>query len=120
MAEASLNQPNLSNGIPEDELADGAMLVGQVGEEAVLLARHGQEIFAIGATCTHYGGPLGEGLIVEDTVRCPLHHACFSLRTGEALTAPALNAISCWRTERRNGRIFVRDKVSEAGRPMPA
>src|SRR5215469_5877267 len=114
------NNPDLKAGIPEETLVDGAMLVGHVGEDAVLLARRGQEIFAIGASCTHYGGPLGEGLMVEDTVRCPWHHACFSLRTGEALTAPALNATSCWRVERRDGRVFVRDKITEAGRPMPA
>jgi NADPH-dependent 2,4-dienoyl-CoA reductase/sulfur reductase-like enzyme/nitrite reductase/ring-hydroxylating ferredoxin subunit len=120
MPDASQDKPDLTNGIPEGDLADGAMLVGQVGDEAVLLARRGQEIFAIGATCTHYGGPLGEGLIVEDTVRCPWHHACFSLRTGEALAAPALNATSCWRVERRDDGIFVRDKISEAGRRMAA
>ena len=120
MAEASHDKPDLTNGVPENDLDDGAMLVGQVGEEAVLLARRGREVFAIGATCTHYGGPLGEGLIVEDTVRCPWHHACFSLRTGEALAAPALNATSCWRTERRDGSIFVRDKISETGRQVPA
>jgi hypothetical protein len=71
MAEASHDKPDLTNGVPENDLDDGAMLVGQVGEEAVLLARRGREVFAIGATCTHYGGPLGEGLMVEDTVRCP-------------------------------------------------
>ena len=120
MPEASQDKPDLTNGIPEGDLTDGAMLVSQVGDEAVLLARRGREMFAIGATCTHYGGPLGEGLIVEDTVRCPWHHACFSLRTGEALAAPALNATSCWRVEQRDGRIFVRDKISEAGRRMPA
>jgi apoptosis-inducing factor 3 len=120
MAEPDQDKPNLTNGIPEDDLADGAMLVGEVGEEPVLLARRGQEIFAIGATCTHYGGPLGEGVIVDDTVRCPWHHACFSLRSGEAIAAPALNASSCWRVERRDGRIFVRDKISEAGPHLPA
>jgi NADPH-dependent 2,4-dienoyl-CoA reductase/sulfur reductase-like enzyme/nitrite reductase/ring-hydroxylating ferredoxin subunit len=119
MAEANHDRPDLTSGIPEGDLADGAMLVGQVGDEAVLLARRGREIFAIGATCTHYGGPLGEGLVVEDTVRCPWHHACFSLRTGEALAAPALNATSCWRTERCDGRIFVGDRISEARRQMP-
>jgi nitrite reductase/ring-hydroxylating ferredoxin subunit len=72
MAEASHDKPDLTNGVPENDPDDGAMLVGQVGEEAVLLARRGREVFAIGATCTHYGGPLGEGLMVEDTVRCPL------------------------------------------------
>ena len=120
MTDPSQDKPDLRNGIPEGDLADGMMLVGQVGDEAVLLARKGAEVFAIGATCTHYGGPLGDGLMVADTVRCPWHHACFSLRTGEALAAPALNATACWRVARRDGRIFVRDKVSEAGRRMPA
>ena len=114
------NNPDLKVGIPDHALADGEMLVGHVGEDAVLLARRGTELFAIGATCTHYGGPLGEGLMVEDTVRCPWHHACFSLRTGEALAAPALTATSCWRVERRDGRIFVREKVSDTERRMPA
>ena len=114
------DKPDLTSGIPDGDLADGAMLVGQVGEEQVLLARRGREVFAIGATCTHYGGPLGEGLLVDDTVRCPWHHACFSLRTGEALAAPALTATSCWRVDRRDGRIFVREKVSETGGRMSA
>jgi NADPH-dependent 2,4-dienoyl-CoA reductase/sulfur reductase-like enzyme/nitrite reductase/ring-hydroxylating ferredoxin subunit len=114
------NNPDLEAGIPDQELVDGEMLVGHVGEEQVLLARRGAEVFAIGASCTHYGGPLGEGLMVEDTVRCPWHHACFSLRTGEALVAPALTATSYWRVEQRDRRIFVREKVSETERRMPA
>ena len=77
------------------------MLLGHVGEDAVLLARRGNEFFAIGATCTHYDGPLAEGLMVDDTVRCPWHHACFSLRTGEAVRAPALGPVACWSTELR-------------------
>ena len=103
--------PDLRAGIPESALADGGMLAGHVGEESVLLARRGDELFAIGATCTHYGGPLAEGLMAGDTVRCPWHHACFSLRTGEALAAPALTAVSCWRIERADGRIFVRERA---------
>lgn len=112
--------PDLKVGVSEADLVDGGMLVGHVDEEAVLLARRGNEMFAIGATCTHYGGPLGEGLMVGDTVRCPWHHACFSLRTGEALAAPALTATSRWRVERREGRLFVREKVPEVERLMPA
>jgi apoptosis-inducing factor 3 len=113
MVDASkFDGPDLRNGITEGNLADGAMLVGRVGEEAVLLARRGNEVFAIGDVCTHYGGPLGEGLMVEDRVRCPWHHACFSLRTGEAVAAPALTATSCWRVERRDGRIFVGAKIT--------
>ena len=120
MSDASKRSgPDLKAGITETDLADRAMLVGHVDEESVLLARRGSEVFAIGATCTHYGGPLGEGLMVEDTVRCPWHHACFSLRTGEALAAPALTATSCWRVECRAGRVFVREKAAEAERRMP-
>jgi NADPH-dependent 2,4-dienoyl-CoA reductase/sulfur reductase-like enzyme/nitrite reductase/ring-hydroxylating ferredoxin subunit len=114
--QSSPTGPDLEQGISVDALADGQMLLGHVGQEAVLLARRGTEIFAIGATCTHYGGSLAEGLLVDDTVRCPWHHACFSLRTGEALHAPALSPVARWRVEQREGRIFVRDK-QEAKEP---
>jgi apoptosis-inducing factor 3 len=60
--------PELALGIPVDNLPDGHMLAGHVGDDAVLLGRRGDEFFAIGASCSHYGGPLAEGLMVEDTV----------------------------------------------------
>ena len=112
--EAQPSGPDLASGVPADELPDGAKLAGHVGEEAVLLVRRGAEVFAIGAQCTHYNGPLAEGLIVDDTVRCPWHHACFDLRTGEALRAPALSPVSTWRVEQRDGKIFVREKNAQA------
>jgi apoptosis-inducing factor 3 len=104
--------PDLYNGIAEQDLADGGMVVGHVEEHPVLIARRGQELFAIDAHCTHYGGPLGEGLMVGETVRCPWHHACFSLRSGEALAAPALTPVHCWRIERENGRVRVRERAT--------
>jgi NADPH-dependent 2,4-dienoyl-CoA reductase/sulfur reductase-like enzyme/nitrite reductase/ring-hydroxylating ferredoxin subunit len=109
-----LSGPDLKEGIAATELSDGGMLLGHADGEAVLLAKRGAELFAIGATCTHYNGPLAEGLIVDDTVRCPWHHACFSLRTGEALRAPALNPVPCFRVEESDGRIFVRGKIDVA------
>src|SRR6185437_597103 len=117
MSEASQpSGPDFEAGIPESTLADGGMLVGRVGEHSVLLARRGSEVFAIDASCTHYGGPLGEGLLVGETVRCPWHHACFSLRTGEAIAAPALAPVNCWRVERTNGRLLVREKAGTKAR----
>src|SRR5947209_5488202 len=103
--------PDLGRGIPFGDVPDGSMLAGHVGDDAVLLVRRGKEFFAIGATCTHYGGPLAEGLAIADTVRCPWHHACFSLRTGEAIGAPAFNPVPCWRVEKRDDKVFVRDKI---------
>jgi NADPH-dependent 2,4-dienoyl-CoA reductase/sulfur reductase-like enzyme/nitrite reductase/ring-hydroxylating ferredoxin subunit len=110
------NGPDLTQGIAIDAIADGGMIGGRVGDTAVLLARHGRECFAIGATCSHYGGPLAEGLVVGDTVRCPWHHARFDLRTGEAIGAPAFAPMPCWRTEMRDGKVFVRETIKSADR----
>lgn len=106
-----LTGPDLKQGLPLDNIDDGAMLRGHADGEPAILVRRGDELFAIGAVCTHYGAPLETGLLVDDTVRCPWHHACFSLRSGEALRAPALNNVSCWRVERRDGKAYVREKL---------
>src|SRR6201981_1797034 len=116
--ETPVTGPDLAQGIRAAELGEGNMLVGHVGDDAVLLARSGGEFFAISATCTHYSGPLAEGALVAGTVRCPWHHACFSLRTGEALRAPALNPVTCWRGEQRDGTIYVREKLESVGPPV--
>src|ERR1700737_4245901 len=108
------NKPDFRNGFPIRDLRDGSMISGQADGEELVLARRGEEVFAIGAHCTHYRGPLGEGLVVGETVRCPWHHACFSLRTGEALRAPALNPVSCFRVERRGGAVYVQEKLERA------
>ncbi len=113
---AKLSGPDLTKGIPLSVIADGAMLAGHAHSEPALLARRGDELFAIGSVCTHYGAPLAEGLLVGETVRCPWHHACFSLRTGEALRAPALDAVSCWQVEQSDGMAYVRGKLRDAGR----
>lgn len=101
------------SGVPFADLPDGGMVVGRVDADDVLLARRDNALFAVGAHCTHYHGPLVDGLMVDDTVRCPWHHACFSLRTGEAVRAPALDPIACWRVERVGDTVFVREKLSE-------
>ncbi|HEY6255133.1 MAG TPA: FAD-dependent oxidoreductase [Xanthobacteraceae bacterium] len=115
-AQSNIVGPDFAIGIAAKDVPNEGMLLGHVDKDPVLLARRGDEFFAIGATCSHYGGPLAEGLMVEDTVRCPWHHACFSLRTGEALRPPALSFVACWAVERRDDTVFVRDK-KEAPRP---
>lgn len=112
--EARLEGPDLTQGVALSSLADGAILSGHAHGEPLVLVRRGTELFAVGATCTHYGGPLAQGLLVDDTIRCPWHHACFSLRTGEALRAPALDPVSCWRVEQQDGKAFVRQRIEHA------
>ncbi len=106
--------PDFRKGIALTELADGGMLAGHVGDDEVLLVRRGKEIFAVDARCTHYHGPLVDGVVVNDTVRCPWHHACFDLRTGEALRPPAFSPLACWTVEQHDSRIFVGERRSAA------
>ena len=110
--------PDLTRGVPFSSIADGGFLLGHVGGEAVLLVRQGAEAFAIGPECTHYHGPLAEGVVTDGAVRCPWHHACFDLRTGEALHAPALSPVACWKVERQGDTITVREKM-EQPKPRP-
>ena len=103
--------PDLTAGVALSSLDAHGQLLGHVGDHGVLVARVNDEIFAVGAACTHYKGPLADGLIVGDTVRCPWHHSCFSLRTGEVLSPPALDPIACWRVEVRGDRLVVKEKM---------
>ena len=118
--EPALSGPDLTAGIPIAQVPEGGMVAGHASGKPVLLARSGGEWFAIGAVCSHYSGPLPEGLIVGDTVRCPWHHACFSLRTGETLRPPALNDVSCWRVEQRGEMVYVSGKAQKTQRTASA
>ena len=97
--QSELKGPDLKAGIAAADLRDGMTIVGHADGEAVAIVRRGKEVYAIGATCTHYSGPVGEGLVVGDTIRCPWHHACFDLRTGEALRGPAISALPVYDVE---------------------
>lgn len=110
--------PDLTKGVALTDFRDGR-LVGHVGDDDVLLVQIGADVVAIDAYCSHYHGPLAEGLVVGDTIRCPWHHACFSLRTGEALAPPALSALSAWKVEREKEKIFVRGKREAPARAAP-
>ena len=121
MAEESseLEGPDFEKGHETEDVRDGEMLLGHAFGEPVLVARRGEELFAIGATCTHYGGPLAKGLIVDCTVHCPWHHARFDLRTGEAIAAPALNDVACYQIEKRGERFFVTGKIDKKPERKP-
>src|SRR5438874_6548784 len=101
---------DFEKGCELDKLAEGEMLLGHAFGEPVLVARRGDELFAIGATCTHYGGPLAKGLMVDCIVRCPWHHARFDLRTGAAIAAPALNDVACYKIDKRGEQFFITGK----------
>jgi NADPH-dependent 2,4-dienoyl-CoA reductase/sulfur reductase-like enzyme/nitrite reductase/ring-hydroxylating ferredoxin subunit len=110
--------PDLARGVALSSIPDGGSLVGHVGDDAVLLVRQGGEVLAIAAECTHYHGPLAEGVVEDGEVRCPWHHACFDVRTGEALHAPALSPLACWKVDVKGETVTVRDKMDQPN-PKP-
>jgi len=112
-----LEGPDLSLGVKLSAIPDGDMLKGHVDDQAVVLVRRGDELFAVGAKCPHYGGPLAEGLVVGETIRCPWHHACFSLRSGEVLRAPARDPLPRWRVEVSDGIAYARKRIERQPRP---
>jgi apoptosis-inducing factor 3 len=106
--------PDLREGIDVSELADGGRIAGHVDDEAVVLARNGEAFFAFSAFCTHYHGPLAEGLIVGETIHCPWHHACFSMRTGVAHCAPAIRPLRVYETSRVGEFVRVGAEITPA------
>ena len=117
---ATATGPDFSAGVAVTDVPVDGTLAGRVGEEPVLLSSFGGELFAVGGACTHYGGVLADGVSRGTGVRCPLHHACFDLRTGQALRAPALDPLERWMVEIEGDRAFVRRKLDPEPRPRLA
>ncbi len=118
---APLSGPDLKDGVAYADVPEGGALLGHADGEAVLLVRPrgGDEVFAVGATCTHYSAPLIEGRVEGCEVRCPWHHARFDVRSGEASAAPALSALPCWAVERRGQQLILGERLTRAV-PTPA
>ena len=116
--------PDLTQGVPVADVKEGAPLLGHMDKDGVLLAKLADGGYsAIGAECSHYHGPLADGLVVGETVRCPWHHACFSLRSGEALAAPGLNPLPRFKVEQQGDQLFVREKlapIAQTARKQPS
>jgi len=115
---SSLTGPDLEQGVDETAVVAGVPLLGHAHGEAVMLVRAEGEVFAVAANCSHYGGPLAQGLVVGGTVRCPWHHACFELKTGAVRGAPAFNPIACFHVEKTGLRLRVGARLSPP--PQPA
>jgi len=109
--------PDFRHGVELASIADGAMLSGHIDDQPALLVRRGEALFAVGAKCTHYGGPLGDGVVIGETIRCPWHHACFDMSSGEVLRAPARDPLRRWRVELSDGIAYARERLERQARP---
>ena len=107
-----MNDHDFSSGVPLKDIPQDRPLFGKRGDDAIMLIRTGADIRAFSATCTHYSGPLAEGVIKDGEVRCPWHHACFSLQTGEAVAAPALLPLQRYTVRLDGDVVHIGDRHS--------
>lgn len=91
-----------------DDLVDGELKEVHVGDTNVLLARAGGQFYALHPKCTHYSAPLAKGLLNGHRLVCPWHNACFDVRDGHRLEAPALNGLPTHEVRIEGGEVFVR------------
>ncbi|MEJ2672920.1 MAG: Rieske 2Fe-2S domain-containing protein [Deltaproteobacteria bacterium] len=101
------------------ELEDGEMLEMTAGETKVLVVRLKGKFYAIGAECTHYGGPLAEGVLSDRRVICPWHQAVFDVVNGDLKEPPALDAEPCYEVRQENDEVIIKVPTAVTNRRTP-
>ena len=91
-------------------LVDGKPQKISLGEKDVCVARIGEEVFAVADTCTHSDASLSEGDVSNYKIECWLHGAEFDLRTGEAITPPAVQALETFEVRRDGDTVTISQK----------
>lgn len=94
--------------LAETELSEDEPRRVDVAGTPVLLYRNDGEVYAIGAVCSHAGGPLEKGQFDGACVQCPWHDSVFDMRTGEVVHGPATYMQADYATRVRDGQIEVR------------
>src|SRR5215218_5425092 len=102
------------------ELGDGEMREVSVDETRILLARVGDNFYAVSATCPHYGAPLAEGALCGTRIVCPWHHAVFNVVNGDLEEPPALDSLTSYAVRVEGERLFVSLPEETEDRRTPA
>lgn len=89
------------------DVAEGSAIKVEVAGLQIAIFQFDGEFYATDEICPHAYASLAEGYVTDGTVECPLHGACFSLKTGEALSAPATDPVKTYPVRIENGEIFV-------------
>lgn len=99
------------------QLPAGHMHKVKVGDYDVLLSNVEGEVYAIENKCSHYGAPLSDGALCAHRVRCPWHHACFDVRTGEQIEAPGIDGVAKFDVKIDGDDIFLSDEPVKTNTP---
>lgn len=106
----------------QSELADGQVLLALIGNERVVIGRCSDGMFAFNDHCTHRGGPLSDGALVDCTIQCPWHGSQFDIKTGRVVSGPAEEKIKTYQVEIRNGEVYVKppETATKPAQPLKA
>ena len=104
----------------QSELGDGQMMLIRSGNDRIAIARCAEGLFAFEDHCTHKGGPLSDGALVDCTVQCPWHGSQFDIRTGRVVAGPAGRQVTTYPIEIRGGEVYVKKDVVAGEKPKAA
>ena len=90
-----------------DDLTDGITKPVEIGNRRVILARLNGDIYALDNLCTHDGGDMSEGKIIDGQLQCPRHGALFDIKTGDATQMPAVIGINTFDVKVENGDVMI-------------
>ncbi len=90
-----------------NDFAGANTMARNIADRSILLYRSGREIFAVENRCTHLAMPLDEGRVIGGQIICPFHGACFNLRTGAAVSGPAVSPLVTHHVRIEDGRVYV-------------
>ena len=89
------------------DVPDGEVVPARSGEVFLALVRDGDTVYALDDNCTHEECPLSDGIVTGTELTCFCHGSVFDLRTGEALTGPALESVRTYPVRVQDGEVQV-------------
>jgi 3-phenylpropionate/trans-cinnamate dioxygenase ferredoxin subunit len=91
----------------DDEIIDGDRWFIEIGTTPIILLKANYQLYAIGDVCTHDGGQLGDGELTGCEIKCPRHGARFDIRSGKALSLPAVKSVPVYPVRVVDGNIEI-------------
>lgn len=94
----------------ESDLKDGQLMLAEIAGTRVAVGRCSEGLVAFSDRCTHKGGPLSDGALIDCTVQCPWHGSQFNVQTGKVVNGPADERIETYSVEVEKKKVYVRPK----------
>ena len=106
-----MNSKNNKYAVKISDLKENEPKRVTIDEEDILLIKSGNQFYAYGNSCPHYGAPLTEGYVSGREITCPLHNARFSFRDGKMITPPALDDLTQYEISVKDDEVIIGSKL---------